>query len=607
MKRFLFGLGVILLAVCNSVAQNNQYVARVVFTANPLDGGSLTVNGNVFTFKTTVSTPSTQILIGAAAADTAANLLQHFKDYPVTGISPTTDQTSSTTIYLVADSWNVAITTSVVGAWGTANVTVTSLVLYTAQLPLSAVQPLTHRTNLANWMILGMRDYASTNFPVGAAPLVNYVDVSTTQTFGNKSLTNVVIKGPNASSRLTNLTKLDYVAVPYGQTNLGMFFVGANGSAVAVIRANSNGYPVLLLSSSNTITHDRVAEDVSALDFVPDAAMVLNRQIADYRYSQLAAANAFTAATNTFSGRLIALYLQGIVTNASGGFTNVYTTNLYVLGSVRITNNSPSIWIQDADGPLNQKNTEITAYNGNLTINSWDDSGGAVSMILGVTRSGSDVSEVAFPTGVVVPDKMRVVSGFYVMPTAGFAGIIGVGSTNPVVPASMTKGFLLTDGVAPSANPTSASAIWSEAGQPRYMNSSGGTKYLDNISAVSVGSGTDYRMTTTYAQATFGSSVSLSLPSAGTYLVQGSITAEGEVAANDAISVKLYNATDAADITGSERTISSLPIAGRGSVPLNSIVTVSSAKTIQLYAKNATSSRGYIIALQTSLSYVRLN
>lgn len=595
--RNLLALATLLLGLCNGVAQNNQYVAKVVFTANPFDGGSLTVNGSTFTFKTTVVTPSTQILIGGSAAATAANLLQHFKDYPVTGISPTTDQTSATTIYLVADSWNVAITTSVVGAWGTANVTVTSLVLYTAQLPLSAVQPLTHRTNLANWMIIGMRDYATTNFPAGAALLVNYVDTSTSQTYGNKRITNSTV----AASSLTNST-VKTLLVPFvNNAESGIEFFSNGGARVSTIAPDANGLPSLFGTLLNPIPTNGFGA------FAPNPENILIRAAGDTRYGIIGSANTWTASTNTFSGRVIALYLQGIVTNASGGFTNVYTTNLYVLGSVRITNNNPSIWIQDANAAADQKNTEITAYNGELTINAWDDAGGVVNMIMGVTRSGANVSEVAFPSGVLVPDKMRVVSGLYVMPTAGFGGIIGVGSTNPVVPASMTKGLIITDGVAPAANPTTATAIWSEAGEPKYRNSAGGAKFFDNVSAVSVGSGTDYHMTTTYAQATFGSSVTLPLPSAGTYLVQGSVTAEGETSANDAISVKLYNATDAADITGSERTISSLPAGARASVPLNSIVTVGSAKTIHLYAKNATASRGYIVALQTSLSYVRLN
>jgi hypothetical protein len=43
-----------------------------------------------------------------------------------------------------------------------------------------------------------------------------------------------------------------------------------------------------------------------------------------------------------------------------------------------------------------------------------------------------------------------------------------------------------------------------------------------------------------------------------------------------------------------------------GQLVLQNIVTVTAAKTIQLYAQNLTSARGTIEAARTSLTYVRL-
>jgi hypothetical protein len=104
--------------------------------------------------------------------------------------------------------------------------------------------------------------------------------------------------------------------------------------------------------------------------------------------------------------------------------------------------------------------------------------------------------------------------------------------------------------------------------------------------------------------------IAVTLPTSGTYLVQGVVHVDPTSAAGE-IRTKLYNSTDAADVSNSHRTYymdatwTSVP------VEVHAIISVSSSKTIQFFAwrdtglaaANATSGAATI----ASLSYVRLN
>jgi hypothetical protein len=193
---------------------------------------------------------------------------------------------------------------------------------------------------------------------------------------------------------------------------------------------------------------------------------------------------------------------------------------------------------------------------------------------------------------------------------ATIQGIAGVGSTNLLAPAGMTSGILETNATSePTADPANAGALYVNAGEWKARGVGDGVNWrLKNLSATSTGSGSDYNLTASYANAAFGVSVSLVLPSAGTYSVFGTVTVDEDVGnANDSISAKIFNATDSSDVAGSERTISCIPAGKRGEIVLFApTLTVSSGKTLQVFVKNSTAARGSVASAQTSLSYVRL-
>ena len=83
--------------------------------------------------------------------------------------------------------------------------------------------------------------------------------------------------------------------------------------------------------------------------------------------------------------------------------------------------------------------------------------------------------------------------------------------------------------------------------------------------------------------------LSLSLPSAGTYRITADV--RGRLTGNAGtawwLTAKLYNSTDAADVTDSERLIVLTATTGmqlQMTCPINQVVTVAAAKTIKLYA-----------------------
>jgi hypothetical protein len=84
--------------------------------------------------------------------------------------------------------------------------------------------------------------------------------------------------------------------------------------------------------------------------------------------------------------------------------------------------------------------------------------------------------------------------------------------------------------------------------------------------------------------------LSISLPTAGTYLLYANVryAMNFSAGATGFLAAKLYNITDAADVSNSERMLHLLSSTGQdvqGTAPLTLILTVAAAKTIKLYAK----------------------
>src|SRR5687768_13248079 len=94
--------------------QSADYVrTTVTFTGIPADGDTLVVNASTKTFKTTVTTPPSEILRGGTIAATHASTYAHYGAYPVAGVSVTTNGTT------VIDFYGSSLVVTGTGSWFT--------------------------------------------------------------------------------------------------------------------------------------------------------------------------------------------------------------------------------------------------------------------------------------------------------------------------------------------------------------------------------------------------------------------------------------------------------------------------------------------------------
>jgi hypothetical protein len=127
-----------------------------------------------------------------------------------------------------------------------------------------------------------------------------------------------------------------------------------------------------------------------------------------------------------------------------------------------------------------------------------------------------------------------------------------------------------------------------------------------------VNEGTNYTVTTSYGD----TSISVSLPGAGTYLILSSLTYRAQVSAGiGAIDIRLYNTTDAAAVSASERRLGVVSGSDKTNWATAShfwAVAVTGAKTIRIEAtKTTVSAPTWTVATVTGvykhMAYVKLS
>lgn len=192
------------------------------------------------------------------------------------------------------------------------------------------------------------------------------------------------------------------------------------------------------------------------------------------------------------------------------------------------------------------------------------------------------------------------------------AGNILTGNSITIEPASLVGGLVLKDGTAASADPTTASAIWSIGGALQYRTSgandgSGATNHVHNRTATQAGVGTNYTLTNATAQVAFGTTnPAVTLPTAGTYLILANVSIINGATADDIYDAKLRNTTDGADI-GVNKKVSGGPASGRVNIFLCDVVTTTAInKVVSIFAFNETAARGTVESTTTDIRYVRL-
>lgn len=133
---------------------------------------------------------------------------------------------------------------------------------------------------------------------------------------------------------------------------------------------------------------------------------------------------------------------------------------------------------------------------------------------------------------------------------------------------------------------------------------------LDSMTATAkaTGAGTDYTLTGSTARVDFGTTdVELTLPGAGTFLLIATVQLQADAAgAGDEVRLKLRQTTGTPADVGIERRVTMPANSALVPVDLVETVTVAASQTIQLWAHNASSARGVVLAVKTEAKQVRL-
>lgn len=356
---------------------------------------------------------------------------------------------------------------------------------------------------------------------------------------------------------------------------------------------------------------------------------------------------ATTAATQAVAFRLDVEPVQGsanplgglvIRSNINGaGFTNSFTFGsdgaLYFKGAVgstvpRIQNDSDSIAVyagssgnvilhSDNQTQWMDRSGTLQATFDNSTKRLRIGSGSIISAALTVTSSGGTSTGLRFSDSSdnLFANLYSFASGYSSLITdSGIrmktGAIIGV-ETN--MPTSFNAGILFSVGTAPSADPstTGNAALWCDTNGFQYRTSvtnegAGILAHIHNRAADQVGAGTNATLGTSLTVITFGTTnPSISLPTAGTYLVEADIEIVSGANLNDVIQYELWNSTDSTTI-GISRTDSNLGISQTESLDLRELVTITASKTLTIRMANTSGVRGTITSTKTKVRYIRL-
>jgi hypothetical protein len=199
-------------------------------------------------------------------------------------------------------------------------------------------------------------------------------------------------------------------------------------------------------------------------------------------------------------------------------------------------------------------------------------------------------------------------SGWYLVNSADTGGFLQLTLTSPLsgVSGTIPAGRLVIPAGYPGASvtgPTGPQGTPGVQGDP-------GESFTETNGQYDTAVGVDYALQATSTAIAFTtSSPQVLLPAAGSYLITATVALEGEtgVAANDIVTLNLFNTSIAALVPGSVQSVSNVVDTQRLQVVINVICNTDAAgQTVALYGDCTTSDVVTVIADRTVLTYVRL-
>lgn len=611
--RKLIGLLFLILSVLwvdAAVVRNTD----ITFTGIPVDGNTVTINGNVRTFKNTVGIASTQVLIGATASATAQNLAAQLRAYPLTSVN--ISGPDGTTVRLWAN-LDAAMTASSSGAWGTTTVNTTTASGSPVVSPLTALDSAL-RAGKANQLLTDLHDFANSALNADTVFLGNFVNLSGVQTIsGVKTFSGATIISNNLAMFVNGI-----VSNAVG-TNLVLgaskLFVYGSGITPLTFELKSLAPTIQFYDTSAAANEKRAYLSQYGGQFllktVSDDGLTENTVFVVGRAGATPNAVTFNVPING------TVYNSGFVTNTSitnsyGGLITAWIQTLNVLGDMNVTNNAVTIQLVDSGGTADDKITKLVADNDAFEIQFFNDAGTKISTPMAITRAGAIATKVTFKTAPVdIQDGLTVggASPVTINQNVYAYGPVISGTVAPTLPTGMTSGYYMLDGGALSGDPLTGAVFFSNAGN-LYGRTSAASEgnglnwRVFNRTALVSGSGSDYTFTTSMAFVDFGGTdPKVTLPTDGTYEIVAQVSVLESATGGDDIRFKLRNETTSTDLTSSDLWITHLAASERGNYKVVGTATATSASNvIAIWGQNNTSARGTVESARTWISYKRL-
>lgn len=317
--------------------------AIITVTNTPSNTDTLTVNGNVRTWKTSVSSIGTDVLIASGIGPTATNLYSHVASYGFSGpLQLTRISTNAITLKGIPAQ---SMTVSSSGTWATITYSTNTITdTYVVRVPITSEPTATQRTNIASLLLVSLRDYPTNSLTLTTAT-TNFLDTTTAQVVSNKTLsTGTYIK----AGTITN-TAAEQITFKYRSSS----DIGADGYNGIYFTKNAGGDPWIIAPDSagkpSLYNANATNPPVLAADYVPNPQNLLNLLIASNIFGMKTnVANVWTG-TNQFSritnSTIVGSALTQVsdfsgyvsaITNGywlSGGLTNGALTNTTVYGT----------------------------------------------------------------------------------------------------------------------------------------------------------------------------------------------------------------------------------------------------------------------------------
>lgn len=642
----------------------DRITALVTITNTPADSDTFTLNASVRTWKTSVATPGTQILIGADVNESATNMFNQAASTPFANVIVSIPATNQ--VQFVGNT-SLPMSASIVGTWG--YVTYSTQVvapMFTVRIPIDSEPSAAQRTNVASEIVRGAFNLGfSTNLvSATSTAMSNFLNNATAQTFsGAKTFltagfwsglttTNLVNYGNAISSRGTSpqteqfgfgadasgavslavgnnseasgdssaaigggalASALETTAVGQssGAEASGATAVGASAAATGV---NSMAYGRLseaTAENSGAFGFSASATFADSYAFGNDVSTTATNQIVlgDTHWVYVPGGLSATTISNSTLTNITALYgvlgtlTNGMITNATHYGGTVSNVLLYAnLGYM--TN---GYWTNAAvRGPLQAFITDTTT----LSLGTNANATGGQSIAIGNGATAAFTNSGAIGSGVSATITNQIFIGQRGQVNTTFGNNFGTAETYP---AGMLNGLALTNGTLGTGAPANGAFIVPIAGALRYRASATdeGTStdnYLHNRTSVVVGSGTDYSLTTTYAFVNFGGTDPEfnTLPTAGTWIITCAIDVVAG-GAKDQYYFKLHDLTAVSDIANSEVRSQAIDNSGEfENITLTAVYTITAPARIQLWAQNASTNRGTITSTRTKMMAIRL-